>query len=146
MTPAQREQLNRVLALTVFTLLLSVGVERADGWHNAPTVKGPSDWVIAGQSTGEVIASCEENTNNCTIVKPEKFPCYQKMQEAMRLAEEYLFWPFIDGTVSYSYPVGCDEVCRRKIDYDAAVERRKKIDAEIAAKNKWDAVIKECVK
>lgn len=71
------------LLISALTLLLSVGVARAEGWHNAPTVKDPSDWVIAWQPTGEVIAICEETTNNCTIVKPEKFTCYQKMQEVI---------------------------------------------------------------
>lgn len=84
-------------------------------------------------------------------------PCYERMKEAMKSAEQYKFWQMFtledQGSIRFStsvvgdtYPAGCDEVCRRKLDLDDAIARKKKRDEELAAKQRWDTVMNDCVK
>ncbi|MDH5667857.1 MAG: hypothetical protein OEY86_07600 [Nitrospira sp.] len=35
-------------------------------------------------SEGEPVASCDLDYTNCIVLKPDAFPCYAKMREAMR--------------------------------------------------------------
>lgn len=102
-------------------------------------------------SCGEGWAAPVESIGGNWTVSTLPPPCYKRMKEAMKSAEQHKFWPFLDIGVSddiipAAYPKECDEVCRRTVDLDAAVERKKKRDERLAAKTRWDAVMKECVK
>lgn len=68
---------------------------------------GPSYWTIehnnvlgAWTNTGSPIATCDLTYANCQVLKPEAFPCYQKMQGALSIilgSRPFIRIQFLEG-------------------------------------------------
>jgi hypothetical protein len=73
-----------VLGLSVYSL--TAGVVEAGEPENCK-----DGWCIYADITkawstesSNIIATCDEHYRNCQVIEPEAFPCYQRMQSAMK--------------------------------------------------------------
>jgi hypothetical protein len=77
-----------ILAFAIVLLLTGSG----EAWEHPDWSMDivPGNWFgIVTEQEGP-IATCDLNYANCEMHKPEAFPCYQRMQEAMRESDLYI--------------------------------------------------------
>jgi hypothetical protein len=78
-----------MILLALAIVLLLTGSGEAD--QTIQRGLSPNEYIDAFHAGP--IASCDMDYTNCRIFKPERFPCYQRMREAMRAMDAAAFNP-----------------------------------------------------